>query len=58
MVLGQAIKGVVILVVGLILAALTGCLACLIVWPVAAIDALLIASKLQRGQPVGQWEFF
>jgi len=57
-IMGQAIKGVAMLIVAFVLGALTGCLACLITYPVAAIDAYMIASKLKRGQSVGEWEFF
>lgn len=57
-VMGQATKGVVMLVSAMIFGALTGCIACLVTWPVAAIDAYMIASKIQRGQRVGEWEFF
>ena len=56
--LGQTIKGVVMLIVALVLGALTGCLACLITFPVSAIDAYLIAKKMQQGKSVGEWEFF
>jgi len=58
MVMGQAIKGVVMLIVAGVLGVLTGRFACLVMWPVGAIDAYCIASKLRRGQPVHQWEFF
>lgn len=58
MLMGQAIKGVVMLIVGVILGALTGCLACLIIWPVGMIDAYCIAQKLRDGRRVGEWEFF
>lgn len=58
MLMGQKIKGVVMIIVALILAALTGCIACLVTYPVGAVDAYMIASKLKRGQSVGEWEFF
>jgi TM2 domain-containing membrane protein YozV len=58
MVLGQTIKGVVMLIVALVLGALTGCVACLVTFPVSAIDAYLIAKKLKEGKSVGEWEFF
>lgn len=57
-IMGQAIKGVIMIVVALILGAATGCIACLVMWPISAIDAYMIASKLQRGESVGEWEFF
>jgi TM2 domain-containing membrane protein YozV len=58
MILGQVLKGVVMLVVAMMLGAVTGCIACLVTWPVSAIDAYLIAQKLKQGKSVGEWEFF
>mgnify|MGYP006969353255 CR=1 FL=1 len=46
------------LVAALVLGALTGCIACLITFPVSMIDACCIAKKLKQGQTVGEWEFF
>lgn len=57
-ILGQGIKGVVILIVGAVLCVFTFCIALLIVSPAAAIDAYLIAQKLKQGKSVGEWEFF
>jgi hypothetical protein len=54
----QYIKGIVFLVGALILGVLTGCIACFITFPVAAIDAYSIAQRINRGQPVRQWDFF
>ena len=54
----QYIKGVVMLVVGLILGVVTGCLAMFVTWPVSAIDAYLVGQRLQRGEVVGQWRWF
>jgi len=56
--LGQTIKGIVVLIVGLLLAVLTGGLTVLVTWPLAAVDAYLIAKKLRAGRSVAQWEFF
>jgi hypothetical protein len=53
-VLGQTIKGIVMLVVVIF----TFGFGMLLIWPVAIIDAYLIAQKLRRGQSVGEWEFF
>jgi hypothetical protein len=58
MYLGQVIKGVVILVAGIVLSTVTSGIAGLPVWIVAMIDANNIAKKLASGRPVGQWEFF
>ena len=58
MVVGQVAKGVAILLGSIILAALTFGLSVLVTWPLAAIDAYMIANKLRHGRPVGKWEFF
>ena len=53
--LGQVTKGIVIIVAALLLS----CIGIgLIVWIVGIIDAYMIGQKLERGQPVGEWEFF
>lgn len=56
--LGQTIKGIVMLLVGMVLTVLTSGVSALIIWPAGAIDAYLIAKKLKEGKTVGQWEFF
>ncbi len=58
MILGQVIKGVVILLGSMVLGALTAGVSILVTWPVGGIDAYLIAKKLKDGRSVGQWEFF
>lgn len=55
---GQAIKGIVAMVVGVLFIAFTGGLGAFVYWPVMLIDAYLIGVKLQRGQGVREWEFF
>jgi len=58
MILGQAIKGVVILVCGIVFGIVTGGFGAPIVWIVAGVDAYSVANKLKAGKTVGQWEFF
>ena len=58
MLLGQTIKGVVMLIAAMVLGVLTVGLAIVVVWPVSAIDAYMIAKKLREGKSVGEWEFF
>jgi hypothetical protein len=57
-ILGQTIKGIVMLLAGMALAVLTGGLSAFVIWPAGGIDAYLIAKKLKEGKSVGQWEFF
>jgi TM2 domain-containing membrane protein YozV len=60
-VLGQTIKGVMILVGALIFVAGTfghGILVIWVLWPLAALDAYMIAKKLRAGKSVGDWECF
>lgn len=56
--IGQAPKGCVIAVVGMFSIVISGGTAALIVLPIVALDAYLIADKLREGRTVGQWEFF
>jgi len=56
--MGQGIKGVMILVVGIVFGIVTAGFGAPIVWLVAGIDAYMVANKLKNGRPVGQWEFF
>lgn len=58
LVLGQTVKGVVILLVALGFGTLSGFIAVPFLWIFAGIDAYLIAQKLKAGRPVGEWEFF
>ena len=57
-ILGQKIKGLVILLGSMVLAVLTGGISIFVTWPAGGIDAYLIAKKLKEGKSVGQWEFF
>ncbi|HTN77746.1 MAG TPA: hypothetical protein VL096_20955 [Pirellulaceae bacterium] len=58
MIMGQSIKGVVLLIGAIVLGVLTLGLAAPVIWVVAAVDAYMIANKLKSGQSVGEWEFF
>lgn len=58
MLLGQAAKGVLILLLAIVIGALTAGLAIVVIWPAAAIDAYCIAKKLRAGATVHTWEFF
>ena len=57
-VLGQTIKGVMILLGSMVLAVVTGGFSVFVTWPLGGLDAYLIAKKLQSGKSVGQWECF
>lgn len=57
-VLGQTIKGFAILLIGVLISVGTAGLGILVIWPLGAIDAYLIAKKLKAGKMVGRWEFF
>jgi len=57
-ILGQTVKGVVILLGAVVFGVITGGFGALIVLPVVGIDAYLIAKKLEAGQSVEEWEFF
>lgn len=57
-ILGQAIKGIVVLLASMTIGVLTGGVAAFVIWPAVAIDAYCIAKKLKDGKTVGQWEFF
>ena len=53
--LGQVTKGIVIIVASLLLS----CIGIgVVVWIVGIIDAYMIGQKLERGEPVEEWEFF
>ena len=58
MVLGQAVKGVVVLIGAMALGALTAGLSVFVTWPLMGVDAYLVAKKLRSGQPVTEWESF
>jgi len=52
--LGQTVKGIVLIVATVVSCGILGIIAV----PLGAIDAYLIAKKLQEGNPVDDWEFF
>lgn len=57
MLLGQVAKGVVILLVGIVVGALTAGVGAIIIWIVAAVDAYQIAKKLNSGVLVRKWDW-
>lgn len=58
MYLGQVLKGVAILLAGIIIGTITAGVGGLVIWIVAMVDANKIGKKLEAGQSVGEWEFF
>ena len=46
------------MVLTVLLAFMTGGISSLVMFPVAALDAYLLADKLDNGKMVGAWEFF
>ena len=58
MLLGQVAKGVVLLLIGIVVGALTAGVGAIIIWIVAAVDAYQIAKKLNAGMLVRKWEWF
>lgn len=58
MVLGQVVKGVVILIAAMALGAITAGVSIFATWPLMGIDAYLVARKLKSGRPVTEWESF
>ena len=54
----QAMKGIAILLASILFGVFSGGISFLITWPLSVIDAYLIATKLNRGQAVGEWEWF
>jgi hypothetical protein len=57
-VLGQKTKGWVCLLVGIAITVPAGGLPMLILLPLNAIDAYLVAKKIKQGLPVTEWECF
>jgi hypothetical protein len=57
-VLGQTIKGVMILIGTLLVALATFGVGLVVIYPLSALDAYLIAGKLKNGSSVGEWECF
>ena len=58
MVMGQVKKGIALLVGSVVLAFFTFGISAFITLIISVVDAALIANKKQRGQEVGEWEFF
>ncbi|MBP5674431.1 MAG: zinc-ribbon domain-containing protein [Lentisphaeria bacterium] len=56
--LGQTIKGVVMLLGGIVISLITAGIAGLPIWIITMVDAYKIGKKLEAGQSVGEWEFF
>ena len=56
--MGQSEKGIVMLIGSIILVFLTSLSSLFIIIPISIIDAVLIANKKQKGNQVGDWEFF
>lgn len=57
-VLGQVGKGLVMMLVSVLVAVITMGFGALLMWPMMAIDAYMVAKRLQEGDSVGLWEFF
>lgn len=58
MVMGQVTKGVVFLLGAMTLGVITFGASIIVTWPAMGIDAYMVAKKLQRGEPVTEWECF
>lgn len=56
--IGQSAKGAVVIFLAVLMAFMTAGLSTLAIFPLAALDAYLLASKLSKGRTVGLWEFF
>ena len=54
----QVTKGLALLVASVVLAVFTAGLSMLITYPMAIIDAYLIGQRLNRGEVVGEWQWF
>lgn len=54
----QIAKGVALLLGSIALACLTFGISLLATWPINLIDADMIASRLNRGEAVGEWQWF
>jgi len=55
---GQVIKGLLMLIGAMVLGALTGGIAGVVIWVVSGIDAYICVSKLKQGRPIGRFNFF
>lgn len=54
----QVSKGVWMIVASLVLALPTFFIAPVVIGIISLVDGILIANRLQRGEPVGKWQFF
>jgi len=54
----QYLKAVVMALIAMVCGVVTGGASALITYPVFVADAVLIAGRLHRGEPVRQWQFF
>jgi hypothetical protein len=55
---GQIGKGLVLMLVCVVVAFVTGGTGVVIMWPLMGIDAYMVAKRQVEGKPVGPWEFF
>ncbi|GDX83670.1 hypothetical protein LBMAG42_54810 [Deltaproteobacteria bacterium] len=55
---GQVAKGILLFIASLFLVGASSGACALLTWPLAIVDAWLIASKRRNGQHVGTWECF
>lgn len=58
MVNGQLIKGLLMLAAAMVLGALTGGVAGVVIWIISGIDAYTCVNKLKQGRPIGMFSFF
>ena len=56
--IGQAAKGFCVILLAVLLGFITSGISSLVVFPLAALDAYLLADKLKNGKTIGTWEFF
>lgn len=56
--MGQVMKGLIVFVLTIILAFMSGGISSLVLFPLAGIDAFLLADKIKNGKRIGSWEFF
>ena len=54
----QYVKGIVCLIGGIALTSVLGCLAIFPIWALSLADASCIARRLNRGEPVREWQWF
>lgn len=58
MINGQGVKGLLMMIAGITIGAITGGVAAPLIWIVSAIDAYMCANKLKQGKPIGKFSFF